>query len=62
MVLKIKNDLKPNQFSNADENYRNQLILLQTIEIAMHDMEKYHKALDKVFSHHVDFFFMVDRL
>jgi len=35
------------QFANVDQVYRNQLITVQTNEMAHTDLEKYYKALDK---------------
>lgn len=48
MITTSKRKLSAPEYRSVDEDYRVAMIKYETTQMAVKDLEKYHKALDKV--------------
>ncbi|XP_051487262.1 DNA repair protein RAD50 isoform X2 [Apus apus] len=46
-ILRFKKELRESQFKDAEEKYREMMIVMRTTELANKDLDLYYKALDK---------------
>uniref|UniRef100_A0A2D4M101 Zinc-hook domain-containing protein n=2 Tax=Micrurus TaxID=8634 RepID=A0A2D4M101_9SAUR len=46
-ILRYKRELKEQQFKNAEEKYREMMIIMRTTELANKDLDIYYRALDQ---------------
>lgn len=46
-MKKLKKELNEDMYKDAEEKYRDKVIMLRTAELASGDLDKYYKALDK---------------
>ncbi|KFU92301.1 DNA repair protein RAD50 [Chaetura pelagica] len=46
-ILRFKKELRDSQFKDAEEKYREMMIVMRTTELANKDLDLYYKALDK---------------
>ncbi|KGL86967.1 DNA repair protein RAD50 [Charadrius vociferus] len=46
-ILRFKKELREPQFKDAEEKYREMMIIMRTTELANKDLDLYYKALDK---------------
>ncbi|XP_071614676.1 DNA repair protein RAD50 [Heliangelus exortis] len=46
-ILRFKKELRDSQFRDAEEKYREMMIVMRTTELANKDLDLYYKALDK---------------
>ncbi|NXC70268.1 RAD50 protein, partial [Anhinga anhinga] len=46
-IVRFKKELRESQFKDADEKYREMMIIMRTTELANKDLDLYYKALDK---------------
>ncbi|XP_064314345.1 DNA repair protein RAD50 [Phalacrocorax carbo] len=46
-IVRLKKELRESQFKDAEEKYREMMIIMRTTELANKDLDLYYKALDK---------------
>ncbi|KAM9288411.1 DNA repair protein RAD50 [Morus bassanus] len=46
-IVRFKKELRESQFKDAEEKYREMMIIMRTTELANKDLDLYYKALDK---------------
>lgn len=46
-ILRYKRELKEQQFKDAEEKYREMMIVMRTTELANKDLDIYYRALDQ---------------
>lgn len=46
-ILRFKKELRDSQFKDAEEKYREKMIVMRTTELANKDLDIYYKALDQ---------------
>lgn len=46
-IVRVRKELREPQFKDAEEKYRDMMIVMRTTELVNKDLDLYYKALDK---------------